>query len=171
MAPTTQQTIVVGRFDWAVTSREIPTRDGTGRGWRRSTSWRWRWPGRVPWAGGADRMQRTGETPLMTRADGTPDVCRAHPDQIYPDRFRFRQIAVKTSPAGKPPLTSGSTGTYAEFVIAIADLEHCRYSALVCPAISPPTSLLPTPAAPPEILSPAPPPPIVPETFISVATR
>jgi hypothetical protein len=31
MAPTTQQTIVVGRFDCAVTSREITKRDGTGR--------------------------------------------------------------------------------------------------------------------------------------------
>ena len=54
-------------------------------------------------------------------------------------RIRFIAIAIRrpaarrqTSPAGKPPLTAGSTGIYAEFVIAIADLGHCRYSALAC---------------------------------------
>jgi hypothetical protein len=61
-------------------------------------------------------------------------------DPAARNRIRFFEIAIRrpadrrqTSPAGKPPLTAGSTGTYAEFVIAIADLGHCRYSVLACP--------------------------------------
>ena len=72
----------------------------------------------------------------MMRAGGTPYACRAQPDQIYRDRNSFPAERRQISPARKPPLTAGSTGTYAEFVIAIADLGHCRYSALACPACS-----------------------------------
>jgi hypothetical protein len=83
-------------------------------------------------AGGADRMERTGGTPLVMRAGGTPYAHRAQPDRIYRDRNSFSAERCQTSAAGKPPLTAGSTGTYAEFVIATADLGHCRYSALTC---------------------------------------
>jgi hypothetical protein len=46
----------------------------------------WRWPERVPWAGGADRPAADRGTPLMLRARGTPYAHRAQPEQIYRDR-------------------------------------------------------------------------------------
>jgi hypothetical protein len=46
-------------------------------------------------AGGADRQQRIGRTPLVMRAGGTLYVRRAQPEQIFRDRFRLRQNAVK----------------------------------------------------------------------------
>jgi hypothetical protein len=84
-------------IDCAVTNR-----DGAGRvgdGWPRRVAGGVAgralamWPERVPWAGGADRLQRTGRTPLMMRACGTPYASRAQPDQISQDRLRFRQNA------------------------------------------------------------------------------
>ena len=72
-------------------------------------------------AGGADRPAADRETPLMMRAGETPYASRPQPEQIYRDRNSFPADRRQTSSAGKPPLTAGSTGTYAEFVIAIAD--------------------------------------------------
>jgi hypothetical protein len=83
-------------------------------------------------AGGADRPATNPGTPLMERASGTPYPHRAQPDQIYRDRNSSSGRTRQTSPAGKPHLTAGSMGTYAEFVIVVADLGHCRYSALAC---------------------------------------
>src|SRR5688500_7058628 len=113
----------------------------TPAGWGLTTSWRWRWhfaplamAERVPWAGSTGRHPANRRDPLMMRAGGTPHVCHAQPDQIYRDRNSLPADRPQTSPAGKPPFTAGSTGTYAEFVIAIADLGHCRCLTLVCPA-------------------------------------
>jgi hypothetical protein len=91
--------------------------------------------------GGSHGRQRRSHpanraAPRMMRADGTPHTRRTQPKQIYRDRNPFPADRRRTSPAGKPPLMAGSMGTYAEFVIAVADLEHCRYSALACPACS-----------------------------------
>jgi hypothetical protein len=59
--------------------------------------------------------------PLMMRAGGTPYAHRAQPNQIYRDRNSFPAERCQTSLARKPPLTAGSTGNDAEFVIAVAD--------------------------------------------------
>jgi hypothetical protein len=126
-APTTQRTIMVGhvtapaRFDGR--SRVVaPAASRRRKGWRER---------------GADR----GGSPcppasIAFSGPGRPPLCCARTRLLMPIahnriRFiaiaiRFRQIAVKTSPAGKPPLTAGSMGTYAEFVIAVTDGEFLR---------------------------------------------
>jgi hypothetical protein len=62
----------------------------------------------------------------MTRAGGTPDTHRAQPDQIFRDRNSLPAGRRQTSLARKPILMAESMGIYAKFVIAIADMGHCR---------------------------------------------
>jgi hypothetical protein len=90
-APTTQRTIMVGRF-----GRVVMRRDGTGRGRRLIPSWRWRWPGggagdggAGPLSGGTGRIQRTGGPPLRSaRAGLLMPIAR--------NRTRFFEIAIRS---------------------------------------------------------------------------
>jgi hypothetical protein len=93
---------------------------------RLATSWRWRWAGggaggAGPLAGGTDRLQRTGEPPLMMRAGGTPRTSRPQPDQIFQDR-----ISLPAESAGYPhprngPFLLNRRVPDRKFVIAVAD--------------------------------------------------
>src|SRR3954466_10290064 len=61
--------VIGGRLDCAVTNREKRSVMALVGRRRRTTSWRCRWPGggaggAGPFAGGADRLPRTGRTPL-----------------------------------------------------------------------------------------------------------
>ena len=88
--------------------------------------------GAGPMAGGTDRPAANPADPLMMRAGGTPYAHLPQPDHIYRIAIQFRQIAARHHRPGNRPITAGSMGTYAEFVIAVAALGYCRYSALAC---------------------------------------
>jgi hypothetical protein len=49
--------------------------------------------------------------PLYGSRDGTPDTCRAQPDQIYRDHNSFPMKPTGYFPPRKPPLPSQPTGT------------------------------------------------------------
>ncbi len=91
MAPTTQRAIIGGRLDCAVTKR-----DDAGRVRRLTAARRWHRPGggdggeRVPWPAAPIAIQRTGGTPLMPRAGGTPCTCVP----AARNRIRFFEIAI-----------------------------------------------------------------------------
>jgi len=61
---------------------------------------------------------------LYGSRDGTPWSCRAQPNQIYRDRLRFRQIAVKHPRLGNRPLLLERRVPGRKSVIAVAD---CRF--------------------------------------------
>jgi hypothetical protein len=82
--------------------------------------------GAGPMAGRAARIQRTGETPLYgSRGRDSLNRLRATGSDLSRSPS-FPADRRQTSLAGKPPLTAGSMGTYAEFVIAVADGEFLR---------------------------------------------
>ena len=73
-------------------------------------------------ASGADRHAADPHTPPPYGARGRDSYPhRPQPDQIYRDRNSSPAERRPISAARKPPLTAGSTGIYAEFVIAVAD--------------------------------------------------
>jgi hypothetical protein len=124
-ASTVRPRVVRSRLGTTAAGVDGGPRRGAGAGRGGSHGWRRRSPRSGP-----------GGPPLMERAGETPYACRPQPDQIFRDCNSLPAERRQTSAAGKPPLMAGSMGTYAEFVIAVADLEHCRYSALACPACS-----------------------------------
>jgi len=52
--------------------------------------------------------------PLSGSRNGTPDTCRAQPDQIYQDRNSSPAESAGYSPRGQPPLPPWATGTRQE---------------------------------------------------------
>jgi hypothetical protein len=122
---------------WLSIDRAVTRRDGTGRGRRLILLWRW------PGAGAGRSGSHGPAAPIAFSGPGRPPLWSARAgllDPVARNRIRFSRSPsfpvdrCRTSPAGKLPLTAGSTGTYAEFVIAIAGLDHCCCSALTRPA-------------------------------------
>jgi hypothetical protein len=98
-APTTQRTIMVGRF-----GRVVMRRDGTGRGRRLIPSGRWRRRWR---SGSLVRRHRPHPadrgTPLTERTGGTPYAHRPQPNQIFRDRNSLPAEPAGYSPLGNTP--------------------------------------------------------------------
>ena len=135
MVPTTQRTIMVGRFD--VRSRAVRSRSGmsddTGRG-------RWltprhvdgkvgagrRRPGRIPLPPAPIAVQRTGETPLMMRALGLLIPIARNRIRFIAIAIRFRQNAVKHLRPGNHPFLLNRRVPGRNFVIAVACLGEIR---------------------------------------------
>jgi hypothetical protein len=128
-------------IDCAVMSREITTHDDAGRvGADHIVALALAL--RAAGDGGAGPMGRQHRSPSSEPAGSPYDARAGLLMSVTRNRIRFFEIAFVSSRSRqissptKRPLTAGSTGTYAEFVIAIANLDHCRYSALVCPTCS-----------------------------------
>ncbi len=71
--------------------------------------------GAGPMGQAQERRVRAPPHPLYGSRAGTPDTCRAQPDQIYRDRNSLPAERRQTSSAGKPPLPSQPTGTRQKF--------------------------------------------------------
>ena len=121
---------MVGRFDCAVTSREITKRDWamTPAGLAADpvvappmSRWRRRRPERVPWPAAPIACSGPGDTPLWSARGGTPYASPAQPDQIYRDR--------NSSPADRRQIPAQRNGPFLlerrvpgrKSVIAVAD--------------------------------------------------
>ena len=120
---------MVGRFDCAVTSREITKRDGTGRGRRLTHVVALALAGAGPMAGGADR-------PAADRGDPPYGCARA--GLLMPvarNRIRFIEIAIRFR-QNRPDIPRPRNGPFLlnrrvpgrKFVIAVACLGEIRRS-------------------------------------------
>ena len=131
MAPTTQQTTMVGSASTMqsqlVISRNVMTPAGSAAGpiMALTTSWRWRWRG-----GSHGRRHRSPpadrENPLIMRADGIPHTHRAQPDQICRDRNSFPAEPAEYSLPGNGPFRLERRVPGRKFVIAV----DCGFRAL-----------------------------------------
>ena len=95
MAPMSsgRSSAAVRRAARAVRSRSVADRPGGGRPIVALASRAAAWPGRVPLAGGAGRIQRTGRTPLMMRAG----------DSRYPSRATGSDLSRSHFVSGRTP--------------------------------------------------------------------